>query len=733
MLLVIVAVVGAAAGDILYAEDFSGITTWELGGTDISGSLVEEGRYILYATQGRLLLSFCQCGPFEEFRVQLSAHQLEESPDAKCLIALHAQDIYGTGMTIIEIGEQTTRIVRQADSGYETLKTASAGATFETPRLIEILAANGQLVVSVDGRQVLSMSDAEYVPGDLGVGCASGAADGVRFAFDDILISSVDAVPVGTATPPDLGETWPESLAGVAATDVSVHGVSLGMPLSELLGLLRNRSYTTELSGPLPQYVYEGVAYTVSASGFVQGIAIPGEDLPQALRDATEAWDLPSMLAHFGQACTSTNLLNVLDTLDCPSGVMVIRAGGSVSVILSLSDEELADIEAERPSQEDVDLDYTLSADGSGDFATLEDALLAIPDGATLHLAAGTYELTETVSFWRSVRIVGQGSRSTVISSSAGGEALLFGGSDADVVLENCAFRHTGSRPADVVIVRSASLRAVGCRFTGGVVDESDEASAYGAGLYTSGQCEAEIVDCTAESNAIGFFIKGGRSTLSDSRCEESQYMGILWDTEGVIRDTVCVENSIGIAVWSGAPEIRDNTCSQNEQVGILLDKTSSARVIGSTLSDNGIAGLQCSGDSTPTVEQNTCSGNGMAGILVSGAAKPQIEKNTCSQNEQAGIYVIGTSKPEVSANVCSENGGFGIACAEQSAATVEGNTCNGNDTAGIVYIQTAGGVARNNTCKLNGIGIFVDEDCRVMLQNNTCTNNTKAQIADKR
>jgi parallel beta-helix repeat protein len=732
MLLAVACAAGAMAGDALYTEDFSGTTTWEKAETDTYGALVEDGRYIVYATQGHSLLSFCQCGPFEAFHMQLTVQQLEGSADAKCLIALHAQDVYGTGMTAIEISEQTTRVTRQTGSGYEPLKTVSAGSTFETPRSVEVLATDGLLVVSIDGTQVLSMSGADYAPGDIGVGCASGAADGVRFAFDDILVSTADASSAGTPMRIDLGEDWPTSLVGVAATDVVVHGVSLGISLSELLDVLRDRSYTTELSGPLPQYVYEGIAYTVSESGFVQGIAIPGEDLPQTLRDAVEVWDLPVMQGYLGDACTPTNILGLVDTLHCPSGLMVTKMWDSVSVILSLTDEQLASIEAAQAAPEDVTLDYTLAADGSGDFATLEDALLAIPDGATLHVAAGTYELTEPVSFWQSVTIVGEGSKSTVISSSASGEGFLFGGSDADVVLEGCAFRHTGSRPADVVVVRSASLRADGCRFTGGVADAGDESPVLGAGLRTWGQCVAEIADCEAESNFVGFYIGGGLSTLSDGRCEENDGAGVFWDTEGVIRDTVCEGNNIGIVVNSGAPEIRDNTCSQNEQVGIFLGETCSAQVIGNALSDNAIAGLRCTGTSTPTAEENTCNRNGMAGILVDDAAKPRIEKNTCSQNEQAGIYLVGTCKPVVNANTCSGNA-FGIACAEQSAATVEGNTCSSNETAGIVYMHTAGGVARNNTCKLNDVGIWVDEDCRVMLQNNTCTGNARAQIVDQR
>ena len=123
-----------------------------------------------------------------------------------------------------------------------------------------------------------------------------------------------------------------------------------------------------------------------------------------------------------------------------------------------------------------------LASDGSGDYATLGEAVAAVPDGSVIWLDAGTFPV-EPLEIEKSLHLAGVGIQETVIASGGGEFVVRYTGSGLFTV-EDLTFRYEGSDAADVVVMQGGQIEASRCRFTGAVVVEATE---YRAGLRIEG------------------------------------------------------------------------------------------------------------------------------------------------------------------------------------------------------------------------------------------------------
>ena len=756
-------------GEALYSEDFSAETSWEVGGSEEMYSAVENGTYITHLRKADCsLISFCRCGPFEDFRFDVTAQRVPSAeseaigdplPNVECLVALHSQDIYGQGALIFSIRKDETVVRAYADHEYTWIATSCVGADFTEPRRISVVSFDEKCILYVDGTALAAVPDGGFLPGDIGLGAGTQTSN-FSLAFDDVRVRRIwignaftlDGIESSPSDgPTDLCAQWPASLAGVSADSLVVCGVALGISEQELLDRLEGESYDVDRSGPLPQYVYRGLSYTISAGGHVQGIAIPADALPSHIRQLIEDWDESALRDSFGEDSAFHSLPGLVDYIETPLGIKAVRMGGSVSVILTLTEEQLSEIEIDQttsPSNDQTpdDLTYDIHADGSGDFPTLDQALESVPAGSTLRLGAGIFLFDETLHVSQSLQIVGNGSDTTTISSSAEGNLLVVVGDDTQLSLEGIAFVHTGDSPADLVVCDGRSLRAVRCSLGGGIASPDGEL-AVGAGIYTLGGCTAELLDCTS-ANAVGFIISGaGDSLIRSCTASSNSLHGVVWGTDGTIEDSEFSDNGLrGIAIAEDATvEIHNTTCCDNGDVGIHFAEGATGRVTGSTCNDNRIGmyieaedvsietssasgnetvGILFAGGSAGVCRGNTCQRND-SGIMTVETAHPTIEDNLCSQNEATGIRIEGSSTPEVSDNRLTDNGFFGILCSGQSSATVTDNASTANDVAGIAVYERASGVVSGNTASENAqAGIHVSGSSTARIHANTCNDN---------
>ena len=101
---------------------------------------------------------------------------------------------------------------------------------------------------------------------------------------------------------------------------------------------------------------------------------------------------------------------------------------------------------------------FTLAADGSGDYPTLEEARSA-PGGATVHLGPGTYRVERRLNIRKAIHLMGAGMDETEIVSEAEGYVVLFSG-DGPFVVKDITFRHAGEAVASVVAVSESKPRS---------------------------------------------------------------------------------------------------------------------------------------------------------------------------------------------------------------------------------------------------------------------------------
>mgnify|MGYP000624978747 CR=1 FL=1 len=211
-----------------------------------------------------------------------------------------------------------------------------------------------------------------------------------------------------------------------------------------------------------------------------------------------------------------------------------------------------------------------LKADGSGDYATLEEAVAAASPGDTILLEAGTYRLAEPLKIEKPLRLVGAGMDQAEIVSDAEGFVVRFQG-DGLFAAEDLTFRHEGEAEASVVLVEGGEVAFVRCRFTGAVYAGGHDV----AGLVIKEDTTGTVRDCEAvENNGAGIYVAGqAQPTLEGNTCSNNELLGIAFfgDAGGVARENECSNNGrMGICVGEQAqPTLEENVCMDNAVAGI--------------------------------------------------------------------------------------------------------------------------------------------------------------------
>lgn len=351
-----------------------------------------------------------------------------------------------------------------------------------------------------------------------------------------------------------------------------------------------------------------------------------------------------------------------------------------------------------------------LAADGSGDYATLQEAVQGVPEGGVILIGPGTYRLPARLAIHKPVRLVGAGMQVTTIVCDAESYVIRFSGS-GPVAAEDITFQHEGRAPADVVIVEGGQADFSRCRFTGAIhVGEEQR-----AGLRLQGDAWGTVRDCVFEGNdSFGVYVADqAQPTVEWNLCTDNDLAAIAYDGQagGLARRNESSGSVVGIRVGGRAqPTLDWNLCTDNEEAGIAY------------LEDGG--GL---------ASGNECLWNLEVGIRVAGRARPTLEDNLCHDNLRAGIAYLEEAGGEASRNSCMWNG-TGISVSGQAQPRLEENLCRGNVEAGIAYTGEGGGECYVNECLENGrYGIRLAESADPDLAYNDCRDNLEEDILDER
>lgn len=299
-----------------------------------------------------------------------------------------------------------------------------------------------------------------------------------------------------------------------------------------------------------------------------------------------------------------------------------------------------------------------LSPDGSGDFATLQDALDAVSIGEVIHLSPGDYLLEKPLTINRSTRLEGAGMDVTRLICQAEETVASISG-NIRFEANGLTFQHRGQAWADVVVALGGEVSFSACRFTGGI--RQSDTRLGGSGLSFLGNAFGEVRQCEVYGNGgHGIEVSDwARPDIIQNQCSQNRLSGIIFSGSagGEARRNRCLQNFTGILVSGNAePRVDENTCSNNRSSGIAFSGSASGSVRGNRCEQNQFHGISITDQAEPNLEQNMAANNKRDGICFSGAAVGSARRNDCTNNGRYGISINEQSDPNIRENHCEGN-----------------------------------------------------------------------------
>ncbi len=434
-------------------------------------------------------------------------------------------------------------------------------------------------------------------------------------------------------------------------------------------------------------------------------------------------------------------------------GQFVTNETGQVATVVVTHPSEASPTISPTATPPPAPVTVRLAPDGSGDYASLEAAVKAVPPGSTILLDAGTYQLAGSLEIAKSLSLQGAGMEQTLVTGDQGNQVVLFSG-PGSFAAQDIEFRFEGTDPARVVTVDDGEIDIARCTFSGGIWSDAEKMG--GDGLLLRGNTTGSIRGSLFEGNGLNGMELQDQSQplLEDNVFRDNGKSGLIYfgQSGGTARRNESTANGLhGIEVRDQAqPILEDNNCNENVQDGIAYFEHAAGEARRNTCSENGLHGIGVNEEAQPTLEENVCQSNASVGIRYAGSsggtarnnhcsenqlhglvirdkAQPLLEGNTCATNAQDGIAYFGQSGGVARQNRCAENGLHGISVTAEAHPTLEDNICENNAEAGIRFADSSGGTARGNSCTGNGLhGFHLGEQANPTLEDNISNNNVE-------
>jgi len=256
-------------------------------------------------------------------------------------------------------------------------------------------------------------------------------------------------------------------------------------------------------------------------------------------------------------------------------GLVAAACGGPTSAPLATSSPEVTNSPAGSGSSGESSGEEAagsprdeifVAVDGSGDYATLDEAVAAAAPRATITLGPGMYRLLRGLEIDTSLTLIGAGMDETEIVSGAPEHVVRFTGSGS-FSAEGITFRHDGKQVADVVVIEDGTGRFSSCRFTGAIYEEGD---GNRAGLRFRGSSRGAVENSIASGNDnTGFLVEQqAQPELTGNICSDNGLVGIGYMdlAKGLVSENECTGNVIGIALAvESKPTLARNKSNDND------------------------------------------------------------------------------------------------------------------------------------------------------------------------
>ena len=343
-------------------------------------------------------------------------------------------------------------------------------------------------------------------------------------------------------------------------------------------------------------------------------------------------------------------------------------------------------------SEDPVDLSVLhVNADGSGDYATITDAIAAAAPGTTIEIAPGVYN--EALMVDKPLQFVGIGDRAQTIISTDIGSTFLW--TAASGRIENLTLQQTGQNEYSAI------------RFDGGAADVigNDITSQGYAAVTVEGGANPVVTGNTIRDGmASGVYVAGDGTTGTYSR------------------------NSVFGNAYSGfeitlnaAPIVSENTIRNNLQSGIFISESATGLYANNQIEGHALAAIFVNNAAKPEVKNNIITGNKTSGIVVADGGLGSYVGNLIDGCIESGIQVLRGANPDMRDNTIKNGLQAGIVINENGKGRFTGNTITANAQAGVLTLNGGNAIFKTNTITYNayaavevqagGSGIFTGND----------------------
>lgn len=319
----------------------------------------------------------------------------------------------------------------------------------------------------------------------------------------------------------------------------------------------------------------------------------------------------------------------------------------TLAAFRSKLDTGLSGVTADGPIAGAVLLKLTASLDGTAQSdaqtvdvapgADLRRRVAELASGSTVHLAAGTYTLSDPLVLMDGITLTGAGRSSTVIETSASDAGILVL-TDGRVELNSLSVVHSGAAASDLIVGGPSSsvvlndIRISGAKSASGsggngvLMSSSSTAKPRGTTL--------EATDSMFDHNAAAGVVltEGHAASLHGLTFTSNGSCGVCFSgtSGGAVRDSAFTGNTVGVAVLDSAePAIVDDTFTGGK-FAVQASDSSTPVVTGAKVSGTTSGAMIFTDKAAGRVDGSSCTGTPY-GIVVGPNALPYLGTNGCA------------------------------------------------------------------------------------------------------
>ncbi|MFC8271174.1 right-handed parallel beta-helix repeat-containing protein [Streptomyces sp. NPDC057271] len=369
----------------------------------------------------------------------------------------------------------------------------------------------------------------------------------------------------------------------------------------------------------------------------------------------------------------------------------------------------------------------TVSADGTGDFRTIAEAVARARTGAVVSIEPGRYEEALVVSV--AITLVAAEGRGTVEVAPRRGVALTFTG-DALMVSDLVLRGHDDELPVvdaprgqvamDRCDVRGSAWTALFARGSGSLaLRQCHVSNPAGAGVVSTSPAETFVEDCSVEHLGTSAVVAGeqGRVTVRGSRLRDARGNGVLTNGQAVMHLEDCEitgTDKPGVAVEEDSAVTFTRGTVREAVVGVLVHSTRTAVLEDVTVVETGGHGFVVGAGSAPTLIRCRAERTSGHGLLVSERGRGTYSDCTFTGAKDAAIRVTGYASPSLAGTVVQDAQTVGVLLDEDSTAEFDRLRVLDAKGAGIVVRSGANPLLRRATvARSGGHGVEVTKDGR--------------------